>query len=146
MLSSLYASFFVALTSCTGTSCHRRVSGVNEFLDFGDKTEEAGINSIYSLMQDIKFLKQQFQQQDLHLLEQLAASSETLMAGLCPLTSCLNCQWCWLRFGLITRRSLASQSAPIVRSDTLFFSCPQLCVNKKVQQNGMKSNPKDGKT
>ena len=73
MLSSLYASFFVALISCTGTSCHRRVSGVNEFLDFGDKTEEAGLNFIYSLMQDIKFLKQQFQQQDLHLLERLAA-------------------------------------------------------------------------
>ena len=99
MLSSLYASFFVALISCTGTSCHRRVSGVNEFLDFGDKTEEAGLNFIYSLMQDIKFLKQQFQQQDLHLLERLAASSETLMAGLCPLTSCLNCQRCEVSCG-----------------------------------------------
>ena len=30
MLSSLCPSFFVFLISCTGTSCHRRVSGVNE--------------------------------------------------------------------------------------------------------------------
>ena len=33
MLSSLHASSFVALISCRGTWCHRRVSGVNEFLD-----------------------------------------------------------------------------------------------------------------
>ena len=78
MLSSLHASSFVALISCRGTWCHRRVSGVNEFLDFGDKTEEAGLNFIYSLMQDIEFVKQQFQviEQRICNLEQAAARGQ----------------------------------------------------------------------
>ena len=51
-----------------GVQTHLRAMWAN----FGDKTEEAGLNFIYSLMQDIKFCKQQFQQQDLHVLERLA--------------------------------------------------------------------------
>ena len=52
-----------------GVQTHLRAMWAN----FGDKTEEAGLNFVYSLMQEMKFLKQQFQQQDLHLFEPLAA-------------------------------------------------------------------------
>ena len=61
--------------------------------NFGDKTEEGGLNFIYSLMQDIKFCKQQFQQQDLHVLERLAAIEAHLklqQQRICNLEQALN--------------------------------------------------------
>ena len=72
-----------------GVQTHLRAMWAN----FGDKTEEGGLNFIYSLMQDIKFCKQQFQQQDLHVLERLAAIEAHLklqQQRICNLEQALN--------------------------------------------------------
>ena len=101
-------------------------------------------NSSRILQFSFSFQKSMNEKAALPVLVSIGWLSSKLMLSKSVCTASITVVWLW--FGLITRRSLASQSAAIVRSDTLFFSCPQLCVNKKVQQNGMKSNPKDRQT